>query len=87
MCRLIALVILLAFAPGCDQACAFSCGGNMDLKDFPCGHKLVNVTWKSSNLWYLTRPLREDDILETYTFTESSSIGVMEGTVTIKECR
>ena len=69
------------------QMCAFSCGGSVDVGDFPCGRKLVNVTWKDDNLWFVTRPLRQDDVLETYTFNESRSFGVMQGQVTFRECR
>lgn len=49
------------------------------------GQKLVEITWKDDNIWYLTRPMREDEVAETYTFNESSSFGIFEGTITVKE--
>lgn len=47
--------------------------------------KLEEITWKDNSLWYLTRPMTDDDVAETRTFRESSEYGVFEGTVTIIE--
>lgn len=49
--------------------------------------KLINVTWKDSNLWILTRPMHFDEKAETYKFTESSNLGLIEGKVLIEEKR
>jgi hypothetical protein len=77
------LPLLVLF--GCtENERAKSWGGNTNL-DLPKGQKLVNVTWKETQLWYLTRPMKSDDIAETYVFHESSNYGVMEGSVTIIE--
>jgi hypothetical protein len=43
------------------------------------------VTCKGDQLWFLTRDLREGDLVEAYEFSESSSWGILEGKVTIKE--
>jgi len=51
----------------------------------PKGEKLVMVTWKQADLWFLTRPFKKRDEPETYKFKESYSWGVMEGTITIRE--
>ena len=32
----------------------------------PKNRKLVNATWKDSNLWYLTRPMNKNEKAETY---------------------
>ena len=53
----------------------------------PRGQKLINVTWKESQIWYLTRPMTPQDSCQVYTFHESSSWGVMEGTYTIIEVK
>ena len=45
----------------------------------------MNITWKDSDLWYLTKPMTDDDVAETYTFQEDSKMGVLEGTVTVVE--
>lgn len=59
----------------------------MTLKLEP-GEKLEEITWKDdNNLWYLTRPMREDEEPETHTFKQSSEFGVFEGTVTIVETK
>jgi hypothetical protein len=42
---------------------------------------------KVDNLWYLTRPMREGEQVETYTFQEESSFGVLEGTYQITEMK
>lgn len=63
---------------------AKSFGGNAKV-NLPAGQKLVTVTWKDDDLWYLTRVMTEGDKAETYTFQEESSWGLMEGTVTIIE--
>lgn len=53
----------------------------------PKNRKLVNATWKDSNLWYLTRPMNKNEKAETYYFHEESSFGIMEGTYIIKESK
>jgi len=53
--------------------------------NLPKGRKLVEVTWKADNLWYLTRPMRVNETPETYNFDEESSWGMIEGTVVIHE--
>ena len=58
--------------------------GNINL---PKGRKLVNVTWKENQIWYLTRPMNSNDVVETYQFQEESSWGVMEGTYNIIETK
>ena len=58
--------------------------GNINL---PKGRKLVNVTWKETEVWYLTRPMDSNDVAETYQFQEESSWGVMEGTYNIIETK
>ena len=68
---------------GC-QATTREWGGNMTLTLKP-GEKLVNTTWKGSSLWILTRPMKANDTPETYKFREDSTVGVLEGIVTIIE--
>ena len=64
-------------------------GGEMTV-DLPEGQKLEEITWKvddnnDAHLWYLTRPMHEDEFPETHVFQEKSSWGIWEGTVTIIE--
>jgi hypothetical protein len=88
MKKILFVVLLLAlFLTGCTKnQMARNFGGteNVELK---AGRKLVNVTWKESSLWVLTRPMLPQDSVQTYTFEEQSSFGIAEGTVVIKESR
>lgn len=74
------ICIMLA---GCNPV-ARKMGGDMTIHLKP-GEKLVNVTWKETSLWFLTRPMKAEDNVETYKFKEDSTWGVLEGTVTIVE--
>lgn len=76
-------VVLLS--SGC-QAATKSLGGSMTLELDP-GEKLIEITWKDDSLWYLTRPMREDEEPETYKFKQSSEFGIFEGTVTVVESK
>lgn len=81
------LFVLLGFIQGCtDNQAARSWGGETTV-NLPRGQHLVLVTWKEEDLWYLTRPLHDDEEPETYTFHEQSSWGVLEGTVHLVESR
>jgi hypothetical protein len=55
--------------------------------NLPKGKKLVNVTWKETQIWYLTRNMDSNDVAETYEFHEESSYGVIEGTYKIIETK
>jgi hypothetical protein len=74
---------------------ATSCTENERVKNFggegtinlPVGRKLVNVTWKETEIWYLTRPMDSTDVAETYRFQEESSWGMVEGTYNIVETK
>lgn len=70
---------------GCNMM-AKSYGGTTSV-DLPTGEKLTEVTWKDNSLWYLTRPMREGEEAETWTFQEKSNSGIMEGKVILKESK
>ena len=38
-------------------------------------------------MWILTRPMRLDDIAESYTFQEDSNFGILQGTVNLIESK
>lgn len=80
-----AVFMLLIGTTGCQYATK-SFGGDMTLELEP-NQKLEEITWKDDSLWYLTRPMTEDDVAETHTFQQSSNLGVFEGTVTIIETK
>lgn len=72
---------------GCNQMLTRSFGGEMTI-DLPKDTKLEMITWKDDDsLWYLTRPMTETDIAESYKFQQQSEFGIFEGTVTIIESK
>ena len=79
------VVVLCMSLVGCQRATK-SFGGSVKIKLEP-NTKLELITWKDDSLWYLTRPMREDDIAETHTYKQQSEFGVFEGTVTIIETK
>ena len=82
----IGLLGLIAFGlTGCN-AMSRSFGGTINV-NIPENQKLVQATWKESSLWYLTKPMKQEDVAETYTFQEDSNFGVLEGKVVFKESK
>ena len=62
-------------------------GGNTTINLEP-NQKLELITWKDDDsLWYLTRPMREDEEAEIHTYQQSSEFHIFEGTVTIIETK
>lgn len=61
-------------------------GGKMTV-DLPANQKLINVTWKETDIWILTKPMTSKDSVEIYNFTEKSTLGILEGEITFKETR
>jgi hypothetical protein len=84
--RNLCFLATLLFLSGCQNYRSRKLGGSMTIT-LPCNAKLFDLTWKDSDFWYATRPMREGEVAETYTFQEKSIGGVPSGTVTIKECR
>lgn len=70
-----------------------SCTKNQRVKHFggtwtitlPQNQKLIVATWKDTNLWYMYRPIRENENPETLTFQEDSSFGILNGKVIFVE--
>lgn len=80
---MILLSIMTIGLIGC-QGIAKNYGGDISL-ELEAGLKLEEITWKDDSLWYLTRPMREDELPETHVFRQSSEWGIFEGTVTVIE--
>ena len=85
MKKIIVAICLGFILCGC-QSITREYGGTTVIKLEP-NTKLEEITWKEDSLWYLTRPMTDDDVAETHTFQESSQWGALEGTVVIKESR
>lgn len=87
MRHLFAILLVSIICVGCTaNQRAKSFGGSTTVK-LPANTKLVNVTWKEANMWYLTRPMREGEKPETLTFQEESSFGMIEGKVIFEESK
>lgn len=84
--KIVAILMVAIILSGCHEKTR-SFGGSMTL-ELPKGQKLEEITWKDDAvLWYLTRPMRDDEKPETHTFKADTEWGVFEGTVTIIESR
>lgn len=80
------LTMVVGFTSCTENSSARNWGGTAEMV-LPSDTKLIEVTWKGADLWYLTRPMREDESPEEYRFHEESSWGVWEGTYVIKEVK
>lgn len=82
----IVLLVVMGFSlTGCKSV-AKNMGGTVTI-DVPKGQKVIEATWKDSNLWYLTRPMRKDEEPETLTLQEDSNFGIIEGKVIFEESK
>lgn len=79
------IALVMCCATGC-QATTKNFGGTTILKLEP-NEKLEEITWKDDSLWYLTRPMRDDEEPEVHIFKESDNLGILEGTVKVIESR
>jgi hypothetical protein len=80
----IGVIVMLGSCTENSRVKSFGGEGTINL---PKGRKLVNVTWKETQVWYLTRPMNSTDVAETYQFHEESSWGMVEGTYNIVETK
>jgi len=69
-----------------EQFRAKNWGGSMTVEIDP-GYKLVEATWKEDNLWVLIEPMEEGYQPKDKIFKESSSFGLVEGSITFKESK
>ena len=75
------LAVLALSTMGCTENIRTKTLGGTMTVTLPEGQKLINSTWKDAQLWYLTRPMYSNEVAETYTFTEKSSFGMVEGKI------
>ena len=80
----IGVIVMLGY---CTENSRVKQWGGEGTINLPKGRKLVNVTWKETQVWYLTRPMNSTDVAETYQFHEESSWGMVEGTYNIVETK
>jgi hypothetical protein len=87
MKKMLIITVLSLLVVSCTENSRVKNWGGKSTLELPKGQKLVNVTWKESELWYLTKPMTTSDSAETYYFQEESSWGVVEGTYVIVESK
>ena len=74
-------------AGGCTQNQRARALGGKETVEIPKGQKLVNCSWKDNDLWILSRPMREGEEAETWSYKAKSSFGLLEGEVILKESK
>ena len=84
MKKFIFALMLCLCLTSCDQSITRTIGGTTKI-ELASGEKLVEVTWKGDDIWYLVEPMDSDYVPKTKTFKESSRIGVLEGKVIFYE--
>ena len=87
MKKVILTIMLGVMVTSCTENERVKAWGGEGTIKLPKGRKLVNVTWKETQIWYLTRQMDSNDVVETYEFHEESSYGVIEGTYKIVETK
>lgn len=85
MKKFILLIAMMICLTGCHETTKHF-GGSMTI-ELPKGQKLEEITWKDTDLWYLTRPMKDNEIAETHTFQQITEFGIFEGTVIIIETK
>jgi hypothetical protein len=83
---LISILTLISFTSCTKNQRARQWGGKMTIELAP-DTKLVNATWKESDLWVLTRDMKLLETPETYKFIEKSAFGLLEGEITFIETK
>lgn len=81
------LFLILTLLVGCTNKQRARSFGGKEVINLPKGQKLVMITWKNDNIWYLTKPMLDSDKVETYEFQEESSFGRWEGVVVVIESK
>lgn len=85
--RLILVITVLTFMlTSCEQYFSKNWGGTTTI-ELEKGKRLVEVTWKDDNLWYLIEPMEPNYTPKTKEFVESSNYGVLEGKVIFVESK
>ena len=87
MKKILAIALVAISLASCTENSRVKNWGGEGTINLPKGQKLVTVTWKETQIWYLTRPMDSTDVAETYRFQEESSYGVMEGTYNFIETK
>jgi uncharacterized lipoprotein YehR (DUF1307 family) len=86
---LVIAILFMIAVTSCTQNEMTRRFGGTETVELSPGQRLINITWKgdskeSPSLWILTK-YDTTSLPTTYSFKESSSYGIMEGEVIVKE--
>jgi hypothetical protein len=84
---ILSAIAIIALSTSCTENARVKRFGGEGTINLPQGQKLINITWKGNQIWYLSRPMHKDEVPETYKFQEESSWGVVEGTYNLIESK
>jgi hypothetical protein len=87
MKKLFLVIGVILMLGSCTENTRVKQWGGEGTINLPKGRKLVTVTWKGDQVWYLTKAMDSSDVAETYQFQEESSWGLIEGTYNIVETK
>lgn len=87
MKRISIFILLVISLAACTENERVKSWGGEGTINLPAGRKLVNITWKETEIWYLTRAMDSTDVAQTYQFHEESGWGITEGTYNIVETK
>lgn len=82
---LIAIAAIMLMA-SCQNFVTRNFGGHQVI-ELKKGQRLVEITFKESELWILTEPMDSDYIPKSKTFYEKSNFEMMEGEIIIIESK
>lgn len=85
LCAYTSLFAALALV-SCRNMTSRTFGGSQEIA-LKKGQRLIEITWKGTDLWILTEPMDSAYIPKVKTFYERSDFGVMEGSITIYESK
>jgi len=77
---LLSIVAALAFASCTENERAKQFGGTMKV-NLPPNTEFVSATWKNDEVWYIHRPRKQGETIDTITMQEDSKFGLVEGKV------
>ena len=80
------LALILALLGCTENQRARTWGSSAEIR-VPCDQAVFDVTWKADSLWYAIQPAGPNWAPETKRFKEVSSLGLIEGEVTLIESR
>lgn len=87
MKRILLFITLLTLLSSCtENSRARRFGGTANIT-VPCNQKVINITWKQSDLWFSTTPMENGYVPQTHNFQEESRFGLLEGNYILEETR